>query len=86
MDLSAVETNIVFVDLVAPAAPGVTPTALVAAIKEEGVLAIATGPARFRLVTHYQVGYIPPLTYTQCICFCFFDFEVLCCIFSFCLF
>ena len=53
VDADTVETNIVYVNVVAP---NVTAAALVAKLKDDGVLAIATAPAKFRLVTHYQVS------------------------------
>lgn len=49
IDLDSVQTNMVYLEV--PDAPG-----LVAALRSEGVLAGAMGPARVRLVTHYQIG------------------------------
>ena len=49
VDPATVETNIVFVDVAD--ARGVE-----ARLREQGVLAVATSPARIRLVTHRDVG------------------------------
>jgi threonine aldolase len=52
MDLSAVQTNILFFDC---AGTGLTGDAFCAHLKSRGVLASALGPTRIRLVTHYDV-------------------------------
>jgi threonine aldolase len=53
IDAATVETNILYAYVTAP---GVTAAALVAALRdEEQVLSCATGPQKFRLVTHYQI-------------------------------
>jgi len=50
VDLTTVETNMVYFELPGPTAP-----ALVAALRGEGVLTHATAPNRIRLVTHYGI-------------------------------
>ena len=54
LDASTVETNIVFFSLVEDAR--LSAPALVAGLSERGVLANALGPARIRMVTHYEVS------------------------------
>jgi threonine aldolase len=51
MEAAPPETNLVFGDV----EPPVTAAALAADVARYGVLVVATGPQRFRLVTHYDV-------------------------------
>jgi threonine aldolase len=53
VDLSRLATNIVLVETAATLAPAET---LAAALRERGVLCLATGPRRLRLVTHLDVS------------------------------
>ncbi|KAH9287838.1 hypothetical protein KI387_031955, partial [Taxus chinensis] len=54
VELDAVETNIVFVDISADSAFGAGE--LCEAMKDKGVLIMPVGPMRFRLVTHHQIS------------------------------
>ena len=49
-DLDGVQTNIVMVHT-----PGLPATEFVAACRSRGLLALASGPNRVRLVTHYGI-------------------------------
>ena len=53
IDPATVETNIVFFDV---AGTGMSAKDFVGALKESGVLALALGPARIRMVTHQDVN------------------------------
>jgi threonine aldolase len=53
VDMSRVVTNIVLVDLTPPMVPA---EALAAVLRGRGVLCLATGPRRLRLVTHLDVS------------------------------
>ncbi|MGZ4602985.1 MAG: threonine aldolase family protein [Kineosporiaceae bacterium] len=57
VDVSAVETNIVVLDLGRPDAPDALPPApdIAAAAREHGVLVSVLGPRTLRLVTHFDV-------------------------------
>lgn len=54
VDLDAVHTNIVFVNIIADSTLGAEE--LCEAMKHEGVLAIPMGRTRFRFVTHHQIS------------------------------
>lgn len=54
VNVGAVETNIVMVDL--DERLPLSPQELLEALEQRGVLALAVGPRRLRLVTHYDVG------------------------------
>lgn len=53
IDLAAVETNIIFFDV---AGTGLPAKEFVGALAESGVLALALGPSRIRMVTHQDVN------------------------------
>jgi threonine aldolase len=53
IDQEAVQTNILYADL---DAPGIPCEGFLKALRSRGLLASATGPKRFRMVTHYGIG------------------------------
>uniref|UniRef100_A0A0C9S4B1 low-specificity L-threonine aldolase n=1 Tax=Wollemia nobilis TaxID=56998 RepID=A0A0C9S4B1_9CONI len=54
VELDVVETNIVYVDIVANSATGAEE--LCEAVKDKGVLVMPVGPTRLRLLTHHQIS------------------------------
>jgi threonine aldolase len=53
VDLASVQTNILYVDLVSNS---ITVDDLIRRLENKGVKILSTGPARFRMVTHYGIN------------------------------